>query len=246
MLPRPDPLTELQGSGLSDREQRKLADVRRFVDPTEQELIERSVLDLVRDERLPRTDVIEALRRALSGLNAPAGFCARLARELSSLRLAGAEVSPPEAVAVVASIDMVFGSWLSSAGRARYADPAKLARAIRDGTLERDALDEGFALGGEGGVLFVTDARALDGSAASAAGLVCLTGPPAASFVVALVPSTALVAPLRVPTAADGVCRPKFVLPAPDATAGVTCAGAPEFVTRPVPLGAVSELRLSR
>jgi len=63
---------------------------------------------------------------------------------------------------------------------------------------------------------------------------------------VALIPSSALVAPLRVPNAADGACRPKFVLAPAGAPRGETCAGAPEFVTRPVPLGAVSELHLSR
>jgi hypothetical protein len=245
MLPRPEPLPAHRESGLSEGEQRRLADVRRFVTPGEQALIERSLEDLARDPRLPQAEVEQALRGALSRLGSASEFCARLARELEPLTLRGAEAAAPEAVAFVASIETVHAAWLSAAGRSRYQESRLLARAIRDGTLEAGALDRGFVLESAPGVVFVTDAEALALPGASAAGRVCLAGPPAASFVVARIPSSALAAPLRVPTAADGACRPNFVLLAADAPRGETCAGAPELVTKPVPLAAVAELRLS-
>jgi hypothetical protein len=245
MLPRPEPLPELQDSGLGDAEQRALADVRRFVTPGEQALIERSLRDLARDARLPQAAVTGALQRALSGMRPASGFCARLAEELGPLRRSGPEADAPETLAFVASIDDAHGRWLSSAGRSRYAAPAALARALRDDELAPDAFDPGF-VPGDAGVLFLTDAAALLGSGESVAGRVCLSGPPAASFVVAEVPRQALRGALRVPTAADGVCREDFVLSPADARLGRTCSGAPEFVASPVPLGAVSRFRLAR
>jgi hypothetical protein len=245
MLPRPDPLPAHRSSGLSAQEQRRLADVRRFVDPREQALIERSLEDLARDPRMPQPEVEQALRGAVSRLGSAADFCERLARELEPLTLRGAEAPAPDVLAIVASIETVHASWLSAAGRSRHGEPRVLARAIRDGTLEPDALDRGFVLRSGPGVLFVTDAAVFDQPGPSAAGRVCLAGPPAASFVIARIPKSALAAPLRVPTAADGACRPNFVLRGADAPRGETCAGAPEFVTQPVPLASVSELRLS-
>jgi hypothetical protein len=74
----------------------------------------------------------------------------------------------------------------------------------------------------------------------------CLVGPPTPSYVIASLPAASLPEPLRVPTAADGVCRAEFQLAPVAATAGVTCSGSPEYVTASIPVGAVTELRLSR
>ena len=80
---------------------------------------------------------------------------------------------------------------------------------------------------------------------AGAAGILCLAGQPAPSYVVAVIP-TAKLGSVRVPTAADGACRPRFELSAPDATAGATCTGRPEFVTATPTLDAVERFQISR
>jgi hypothetical protein len=95
-------------------------------------------------------------------------------------------------------------------------------------------------------VLFAVDAASLEGPGPSSGRRACLSGPPTESYGIAIVPAASLGRPLRVPTAADGVCRPGFALPPAEAARGRTCGGAPEFVTGPLRLGAATELRLVR
>jgi hypothetical protein len=246
LLPRPDPLPVHAGGSLSEGEQRRLADVRRFLGPYDQELLERTLVNLGTDPRLPRAEVDAALRRALAGFVSPAGFCERLAGELRGLWSSGPEVTPPAHVAVVVPIELAHARWLSPAGRRRYGEPRALASAVRDDAVEPGALDLAASLGDSADRLFVVDAAAFDGPGPSAARRACLSGPPAASYVVVRIPAERLSGALRIPTTADAVCRPLFE-PAPvGAASGVNCAGNPEYVTAPLPLGAAGELRLSR
>ena len=245
MLPRPDPLEAYRGAALSEADQRRLADIRRFLPPQEQALLERSLEDLARDPRLPRADVDAAVARALAARPKPEAFCRALARELAPLRLSGPVAEAPARVAVVVPIEAAFAGWLSPAGRRHHADARALARALRDGRLAPEDLAAELRLGEEG-TLFVVDAAALAGPGPSAGGRACIGGPPTESYAIASLPAEALDHPLRVPTAADGVCRPGFALPPAQATRGQTCGGAPEFVTEPLRLGAATELRLAR
>jgi hypothetical protein len=243
LLPRPEPLPLLS---LSEDEQRRLGDVRRFLGPYEQGLLERTLENLATDPRLPRAEADAALRRSLAGFVAPATFCERLAGELRGLWLSGPEAKPPAAVAVVVPIDVAHARWLSAAGRQRYREPRELASAIRDDVLEAGSLDLAAPLGDSPDRLFVVDAAAFDGPGPSAARRACLSGSPAPSYVVARIPAERLTGALRIPTTADAVCRPDFE-PAPaGATSGLNCAGNPEYVTAPLSVGAAGELRLSR
>lgn len=251
LLPRPEPLAVHADAELGAWDQRKLADIRRFLPPAEQLVLEQTLVNLETDSRLPRSEARGALRRALSGLRAAAGFCDRLRDELRSLRLVGDPVAePPVRVATAVTINFAHERWLSSAGRLRYPEPLDLARAIRDGELGALEKDGPFAL--EAPLLdldvplFVTDAVDLARRALTPAQGLCLGGPPARSYVVVVLESAELGAPLRIPTAADAVCRPRFVLPPADADRGETCAGLPEFVTSPQTLAKVREFRLSR
>ncbi|HSJ99139.1 MAG TPA: hypothetical protein VLC53_18830 [Myxococcota bacterium] len=246
LLPRPEPLAVHADSSLSDSAQRRLADVRRFSSPYEQEILEHTLEHLARDPRLPRLEVDRALERALSGFGPASGFCGRLSDELRALRLHGPEViAPPDAVAVAVPIDMAWQRWLGKRGRQLYPDPRALARAIRDETLDAEKLERAVPIG-EGEALFVVTASAFDGPGPSAARRACLDAPAASSYIVAVIPRERLQAPLRIPTAADAVCRPHFV-PAPsDARAGINCAGHEEFVTQPHPLAAAARFQLSR
>jgi hypothetical protein len=246
MLPRPEPLAVHAGRGLSEGEQKRLADIRRFLSPFEQEVLEQTLRNLAEDPRLPAGEVDAALKRALSGFGSASGFCDRLARELRPLALTGPLAQAPAKVALAVPIDTAHARWLSEEGRERYPDAPALARALRDAEFEKESVSLTATLGPGGRPLFVTDAAEFEKRGPSAARRLCLSGPPAASYVLALIPSSALPAPLRVPTAADAVCRPKFVLPAPHATAGVTCTGRPEYATAPVGIAAVSEFRLTR
>jgi len=230
---------------LSDSAQRRLADIRRFLPPQQQELVERSLEDLARDPRLPRAEVDAAVARALAARPSPEEFCPTLVHELASLRLSGPVADAPTRVAVVVPIEAAFVDWLSPTGRRSYRDSRALARALRDGRVAPGELAAEHPLG-EGDVLFVVDAGALDGPGPSAGRRACLSGPPTESYAIARVPAASLGSSLRVPTAADGVCRPGFGLPSATATQGLTCGGAPEFVTEPLRLGAATELRLAR
>jgi hypothetical protein len=231
---------------LTSREQTRLADIRRFLSPREQQVLERTLGDLVRDPRLPADEVEAALQRALSGFGSAAAFCDRLASELRPLALSGPPADAPAMVAFAVPIATAHERWLSPAGSRRYRDARALARAIRDGELEAGSFAPDTPLDAPGRAFFVTDAAVFDSPGPSAARRLCLSGPPAPSYVLALIASTALPAPLRVPTAADAVCRADFDLPPPDARAGTNCGGSPEFVTAPPTLGDVSEFRLSR
>jgi hypothetical protein len=255
LLPRPEPLAVHQDAGLGAWEQRKLDDIRRFLPPAEQLVLEQTLVNLETDSRLPRDEVRAALKRALSGIGAAAGFCGRLRDELRSLRLSGGPVvEPPARVGTAVSIAFAHEHWLSDAGRRRYPEPLDLARAIRDGELPVEA-----RAGGKDGVfaldaplidadapLFVSDAADLARRDMTPAQGLCLVGPPAPSYVVVTLESAELGSPLRIPTAADAVCRAKFVLPPAVATQGATCAGLPEFVTSSETVAKVRELRLSR
>ncbi len=251
LLPRPEPLAVHRDAELGLWEQRKLADIRRFLPPAEQLLLEQTLVNLEADPRLPRDETRAALKRALSGLRAAAGFCDRLRDELRSLRLVGSPVAtPPVSVGTAVSIAFAHERWLSSAGRQRYPEPLDLARAIRDGELGALENDDTFApdapLLDADGPLFVTDAALLARRVPTPAQALCLGGPPARSYVVVTLESVELGSPLRIPTAADAVCRPRFVLPPADADRGETCAGVPEFVTSAQTVAKVREFRLSR
>jgi hypothetical protein len=245
MLPRPDPMQIHRDSEMSDSAERRLADIRRFLPPQEQALVERSLEDLGRDPRLSRAEVDAAVAGALEARPSPEAFCRTLKRELSPLRLSGPVAEAPAQVAVVVPIETAFTEWLSPAARRRHPDARALARALRDGRVAPEEWATEHRLGDEG-VLFVVDASALEGAGPSAGRRACLWGPPTESYAIASVPVASLGAPLRVPTAADGVCRPGFELPPDEATRGRTCGGAPEFATEPLRLGAVARFRLAR
>jgi len=246
LLPRPEPLPELEGSGLSWAEQRRLGDIRRFLSPRDQEVLEDTLQNLSRDPRLPEAEVQAAIKRALSLFGAASSFCDRLADELRPLVLSGPLAEAPERVAFAVPIGTAHEQWLSPAGRRRYRDARALARAVRDGEFELGSLALDVTLGPPEAALFVTDAAIFDEPGPSAARRLCLAGRPAPSYVVAVIPSAALPQPLRVPTAADAVCRPDFVLPPRGASRGSTCSGNPQFVTAPASLRSVEELRLTR
>jgi hypothetical protein len=251
LLPRPEPLAVHRDAELGPWEQRKLGDIRRFLPPADQLVLERTLVNLETDSRLPRGEARAALKRALSGMRAAAGFCDRLRHELRSLRLVGRPVSePPARVGTAVGIAFAHERWLSPAGRERYPEPLDLARAIRDGELGALESDGPFApdafLIDPEAPLFLTDAVYLERRAPTPAQGLCLSGPPARSYVVVVLESAELDSPLRIPTAADAVCRPRFVLPPGDADRGETCRGLPEFVTSPQTLAKVREFRLSR
>ncbi len=244
-LPRPEPMAVHANSTLSDGQQKKLGDIRRFLGPREQALLERSIEDLANDPRVPDGVGDAALSRALNRMGGVSNFCDRFVEELQPATLKGPEAAAPERVAYAVSTDEAYERWVTDATRSRYASPLELGRAIRAGELEASAFNAGAPLGAPGRPLFVTDAAVFDTKGAGAAGILCLAGKPAASYVVAVIP-TAQLGTLRVPTAADGACRPRFQLSAPDATAGATCTGRPEFVTATPTLGSVESFRISR
>ena len=248
-LPQPPPLAVHTGGTLSPAEQQQLADIRRFAEPHRQLLLERTLTRLETDPRLPAEAGTAALRRTLASFDPKRDFCDQLVQELRPLVLSGPlvpEDSAPERVALAVSIDHAHAAWLEPEARQHYPRPLKLAQAIRDGALAVDAIDPNFLLGTPGGPLFVTAATALEGKGPSAAGRLCLSGRPAASYVIAIIPRRALKTPLRIPTAVDGACRPRFRLAPAEAPTGRTCSGRPEYVTAPLPLSAVETFRLSR
>ena len=248
LLPRPEPMAVHADGSLSAGKQRRLADIRRFLDPLEQQLLERSIEDLAKEERLPPGTGEQALDRAISRTIGDAeGFCDTFVDELRPSMLKGPEADAPARVAYVISIDDAYDRWVTDATRSQYETPLDLGRAIRDGRIDKTGFNTSASMIPSGDPLFVTDAAVFEQKdSTSAAGRVCLPGQPAQSYVVAFIPVTALGSPVRVPTAADGACRPRFVMPPQDATAGTTCSGRPEFVTAPPTLAAVEEFRLSR
>ncbi len=247
LLPKPEPMAIHAGSEtLTEGDQSRLANVRRFLDPYEAELLEDSLEQLHEETRLPEGASDEALKRALSGFSEAKGFCERFSEELEPLMLQGPVAAAPERVALAVSIDDAYEHWTTGAARSEYDEPIELARALRDGKAGRESFNAGVVVGKAGRPVFVTDAAEFDKKGPSAAGRLCLPGKPAHSYVLAILPVASLPGPLRVPTAADGACRPRFTLTPPDATAGVTCTGRPEFVTHAFTLGAVEEFRLSR
>jgi hypothetical protein len=251
LLPRPEPLSVHQDAGLGAWEERKLADIRRFLTPAGQLVLEQTLVNLETDPRIPREEARAALKRALSGMRAAAGFCDRLREELRPLRLVGSPIADaPVRVGTVVSITFAHEHWLSPSGRERYPEPLDLARAIRDdelGAFETNGIFAGSAplLDAEA-PLFVTDAIELNRRTPPPAQALCLGGAPAHSYVVVVLETAELGAPLRIPTAADAVCRPGFVLPPADALRGETCKGLPEFVTSPQTVSKVRQFRLSR
>ncbi len=247
LLPRPAPLAVHTDSGLSQGEQRRLADIRRFLPPAEQHVLEATLANLASDPRLPAGEAEAGLKRALSGGAAAAGFCDRLRTELQSLRLSG-EVAPapPARVATAVPIAYAHEHWLSAAARRRFAEPVDLARAIRDGELPADAFAADAPLLEWNAPLFLTDAAELEQRGSPIAHRLCLGGQPAHSYVVVVFLTEELGSPLRVPTAGDAICLPGFVLPGPDADMGETCTGLSQFVTQMQRVGNVKELRLAR
>ena len=245
-LPRPEPLPVHAGGGLTQREQTRLADIRRFLSPFDQEVLERTLDHLARDPHLPAGAVESALKRALSGWGSADAFCDRLGGELRALELTGPIAPAPARVAFAVPTATAHSDWLSGAGRVRYPDPQSLARAIRDGELRPGSFDPSAPLCASCRPLFVTDAAEFDERGPSAAQRLCLSGPPARSYVVAIIPTSDLSTPPRVPTAADAVCRQRFTPAPPNARMGTTCSGRPEYVTQPLTVGAVREFRLSR
>lgn len=247
LLPRPEPLPALEEAGLGAWEERKLDDIRRFLPPDEQLLLEQTLVNLETDSRLPRDETRAALKRALSGLPSSAGFCDRLREELRPLRLTGSPVArPPAQVATAVPIRFAHENWLSPAGRQRYPEPLDLARAIRDDELAADAFALSSPIVAADSPLFLTDAAELHQRTPTPAQGLCLTGPPSPSYFVVTLESDELGAPLRIPTAADAVCRPNFVLPPAGAERGQTCAGLSQYVTSSQTLVKVREFRLSR
>ncbi len=245
-LPRPEPMAVHANSTLSDSEQKKLGDIRRFLGPREQALLERSIEDLANDPRVPDGTGDAALSRALGRMGGVSNFCDRFVEELASATLQGPEAAAaPDRVAFAVSTEEAYERWVTDATRARFASSLELGRAIRAGELDANAFDSAAPVGTPGRPLFVTDASVFEAKGASAAGILCLAGQPAPSYVVAVIP-TAKLGSVRVPTAADGACRPRFELSAPDATAGATCTGRPEFVTATPTLGAVESFQISR
>jgi hypothetical protein len=247
LLPRPEPLPEHEEAGLGPWEARKLGDIRRFLPPAQQLVLEQTLVNLETDSRLPRDEARAALKRALSGLPGSAGFCDRLRDELRPLQLTGPPVAePPVRVGTAVAINFAHEHWLSSTGRRLYPKPLDLARAIRDGELADDAFAPDVSLLGTEEPLFLTDSASLRPRTPPPAQGLCLGGQPAHSYVVVALESAELGAPLRIPTAADAVCLPNFVLPPADADRGETCTGLPQFVTAPQALEKVREFRLSR
>ena len=247
LLPRPEPMAVHADGALSAGKQRRLADIRRFLDPLEQQLLEQTIENLAVDERLPEGAGDEALIRAIDRtVGNAAGFCGRFVDELRPLMLRGPEAAGPEKIAYAIRIDDAYERWITEAARSRFETPLDLGRAIRDRKLERGAFNPSAPLGTPGDPLFVTDAAEFDKKGPSAAGRMCLPGKPAHSYVIAIVPASALSSPLRVPTAADGACIARFQLPPQGATAGETCTGRPQYVTATPTLEVVEEFRLSR
>ncbi len=247
LLPRPEPLPALEGADLGPWEERKLDDIRRFLPPDEQLVLEQTLVNLETDSRLPQDETRAALKRALSGLPASAGFCERLREELRPLELVGSPVAePPARVGTAVPIAFAHDKWLSPAGRSRYPEPLDLARAIRDGELVAGAFAPDAPIIDADSPLFLTDAAELSQRTPTPAQGLCLTGPPSPSYVVVTLGSDELGSPLRIPTAADAVCRPNFVLPPAGAKRGRTCAGLSQYVTSPQTLAKVREFRLSR
>jgi hypothetical protein len=227
-------------------EQRRLADVRRFLSPYEQQLVEETLRHLAEDRRLPPGAADAALHRTLAARPRPKDFCPRLAEELRALELHGPAVEGPEEVGLALSIDAAFERWLSDAGRKRLGDAAGLARALRDGETRAEDFETSAWLDTGERPLFLTDAASFEPGGASAARIQCLTGPPSRSYVVAVISTARLRSALRIPTAADAVCRPDFQLAPADAPAGLTCSGHPEYVTTPHTLDTATRFHLSR
>ncbi len=246
VLPPPSPLPEQVQGGLSTEDQVRLAEARKAQGPAGQEILDQTLENLASDPRLQRADTDAALHRALTAFGRDESFCDRLARELAPITLHGPVAHGPDRVALAVSIDQAWHEWLSSAGRSRYGDPAALGRAVRDHALAPGDLDPQAPLTPLDRPMLVTDAADLEQLGVDSAEVLCLTGPATPSHVVAVIPASALAAPLHVPTAADAVCRARFVVPAADATAGRTCSGHPEYATAPLRVGAASELRLTR
>ena len=247
LLPKPEPMEiHADSTTLSKGDQSRLANVRRFLDPYEAGLLETSLHQLEEDTRLPEGASDEALKRALSGFSQAEGFCDRFVEELQPLTLQGPDATAPERVATAVSIDDAYDKWLTNSARDQFDQPIELARALRDGVVGPEVFNRSAPLGRPDRPLFLTDAAEFDKKGPSAAGRLCLPGKPAQSYVLAIVPVSALAGPLRVPTAADGACRARFTLTPADATVGETCTGRPEYVTNPVTLAAVEEFRLSR
>jgi len=246
VLPPPPPLPEQVQGGLSPEDQARLTEARKAQGPAGQEVLDRTLENLAHDPRLDRADTNAALHRALTDFGRNVNFCDRLARELAPVTLRGPVAKGPDRVALAVSIDQAYHDWLSSAGRSRYADPAALGRAVRDGTLAPGDLDPQAPLAPLDRPMLVTDAADLEPLGVVAAEVLCLSEPATPSHVVAVIPASALTAPLHVPTAADAVCRARFVVPPADATAGRTCSGHPEYATAPLRVGAASQLRLTR
>ena len=246
VLPPPPALPEQVHGGLSPADQARLTEARKAQGPAGQEVLDRTLENLAHDPRLDRADTDAALHRALTGFGRDESFCDRLARELAPVTLRGPAVKGSDRVALAVSIDQAYREWLSSAGRSRYADASALAHAVRDHTLAPGDLDAQAALSPLDRPMLVTDAADLEQPGVESAEVLCLSGPATPSHVVAVIPASGLSAPLHLPTAADAVCRARFVVPPADATIGRTCSGHPEYATAPLRVGAASELRLTR
>jgi hypothetical protein len=231
---------------LSAGQQTRLGDIRRFLAPADQAQLERTMTQLAEDPNLDPKIGERALKRALSGFSGAEGFCEELRGELVTHRYTGPPALAPARVAFAVSIREAHERWLSAVGRDRYADPLALARALRDKKHSDADFDPDASLGAPGEPLFVIDAQEFAEKGPSAATRLCLAGPASPSYAVAFLEVSSLPSGLRVPTAADGACRPRFELPEPGARHGRTCSGRPEYVTEPATVGAAAEIVLSR
>jgi len=248
-LPPPPPLPAAVGQAIAPGDEARLSKVRIALPPSDQQLLERSLEQLTADPRIPQAETRSAVGRALDAGGAPEGFCDRLVGELAAWQLRGDAADAPALLAVAVPISDAHRRFLTAEGRARYADPIALSRAARDGALQPDDFGPDVFLVAGDRPTFVTDAdvfeRPAPGSGGAGAKL-CLSGAPTDSYLIAYVPAARLASPPRVPTAADGVCRPRFTPAAPGARAGVTCTGSPEYVVPALRVGDAERFGLSR
>ncbi|HVP30434.1 MAG TPA: hypothetical protein VMW35_14860 [Myxococcota bacterium] len=248
-LPPPPPLPEPVQRVVAPADEPRLSHIRIQLGPSDQQLLERTLDLLAADPRVPPEATREAVTRALDSVGSAEGFCDRLVVELASWQLRGQPAQAPAEVAVAVPIADAYRRFVTAAGRSRYADAIALSRAVRDGQLQPDDFGPDVFLVAGDRPTIVTDAIVFMQPVPGAGGAgdkLCLSGAPTESYLIAYVPTSRLAAPPRVPTAADGACRPKFTPAPPDATMGHTCTGSPEFAVPALRVGDATHFSLSR
>jgi len=248
-LPPPPPLPAAVGQALAPGDEARLAKLRIALAPAEQQLLERSLEQLAADPRIPPAETRSAVGRALDAGGAPEGFCDRLVGALAAWQLRGDPAEAPARLAVAVPIADAHRRFLTAAGRARHPDPVALSRAVRDGALQPDDFGPDVFLVAGDRPTFATDAAVFERPAPGSGGAgakLCLSGPPSDSYLIAYVPTARLASAPRVPTAADGICRPRFTPAPPGARSGTTCTGAPEYAVPPLRVADAERFSLSR